>query len=163
MFTVFGASGNTGSVVARRLLDAGKKIRVVVRHPEKVAELRSRGAEVRAGDVTDANAVKSALSGSEGAYLLLPPDNASTDLLARNRRIVDDYVSGLTAAKVPHAVMLSSVGAQRPSGTGPIATVHYAETALPKQTRLPQPTAPVSSSISTVVPLAFGGILRPLR
>src|SRR5947209_4164036 len=109
MFTVFGASGNTGSVVARRLLDAGKKIRVVVRHPEKVAELRSRGAEVLAGDVTDANTVKSALSGSEGAYLLLPPDNASTDLLARNRRIVDDYVSGLAAARVPHAVMLSSV------------------------------------------------------
>jgi uncharacterized protein YbjT (DUF2867 family) len=132
MFTVFGASGNTGSVVARRLLDAGKKIRVLVRHPEKVAELRSRGAEVLAGDVTDANAVKSALSGSEGAYLLLPPDIASTDLLARNRRIVDEYVAGLTITNVPHAVMLSSVGAQRPSGNGPIASLHYAETALPK-------------------------------
>jgi uncharacterized protein YbjT (DUF2867 family) len=28
--------------------------------------------------------------------------------------------------------MLSSIGAQRPSGTGPIVTVHYAETMLPK-------------------------------
>jgi uncharacterized protein YbjT (DUF2867 family) len=132
MFTVFGASGNTGSVVARRLIEAGKKVRLVVRDPSKVAALRSHGAEVVTGDVTDAGTVKSALAGAEGAYLLLPPDNMSNDLVGRGRRIVEDYVAGLTAAKVPHAVMLSSIGAQRPSGTGPIVTVHYAETTLPK-------------------------------
>lgn len=132
MFTVFGASGNTGSVVARRLIEAGKKVRLVVRDPSKVAALRSRGAEVVTGDVTDAGTVQSALAGAEGAYLLLPPDNMSNDLVARGRRIVENYVAGLTAAKVPHAVMLSSIGAQRPSGTGPIVTVHHAETTLPK-------------------------------
>jgi uncharacterized protein YbjT (DUF2867 family) len=132
MFTVFGASGNTGSVVAKRLLDGGKKVRLFVRDPNKVAALRSRGAEVVAGDVLDANAVKSALAGAEGAYLLIPPDPRSTDFLGRGRRIVDDYLAALTEARVPHAVMLSSVGAQKPSGTGPIVTVHYAETTLPK-------------------------------
>jgi len=132
MFTVFGANGNTGSVVTRSLLEAGKKVRLVVRDPGKVAAFRSRGAEVVTGDVTDARAVESALAGAEGAYLLLPPDNRSNDLVGRNRKIVDDYLAGLSKAKVPHAVMLSSVGAQRPSGTGPIATVHYAETTLPK-------------------------------
>ena len=132
MFTVFGANGNTGSGVARRLLDAGKQVRLVVRDPAKVAALRSRGAEVLKGDVLDAGAVESALAGAEGAYLLVPPDNRSNDLLARGRKIVDDYVAGLSKAKVPHAVMLSSIGAQRPSGTGPIVTVHYAETILPE-------------------------------
>jgi uncharacterized protein YbjT (DUF2867 family) len=132
MFTVFGASGNTGSVVAKRLLDAGKKVRLVVRDPNKVAALRSRGAEVVTGDVLEAKAVKSALAGAEGAYLLIPPDPRSTDFLGRGRRIVDDYLAALTDARVPHAVMLSSVGAQKPSGTGPIVTVHYAETTLPK-------------------------------
>ena len=132
MFTVFGANGNTGSVVARRLIDAGKKVRLVVRDPKKVAALRSRGAEVITGDVTDASAVKSALAGAEGAYLLIPPDNTSNDLVGRGHRIVDSYLAGLNAAKVPHAVMLSSIGAQRPTGTGPIVIVHYAETTLPK-------------------------------
>jgi uncharacterized protein YbjT (DUF2867 family) len=130
MFTVFGASGNTGSTVADRLLDAGRKIRVVVRDAKKVAALRSRGAEVLSGDVTDAKAVASALAGAEGAYLLIPPDNASTDLVGRGRKIIDNYAAAL--AKVPHAVVLSSIGAQRPSGTGPIVTTHYAETTLPK-------------------------------
>jgi len=132
MFTVFGANGNTGSVVARRLIEAGKNVRLVVRNPDKVAALRSRGAEVVKGDVTDAGTVEPALAGAEGAYLLVPPDNKSNDLVGRGRRIVDNYLGGLTAAKVPHAVMLSSIGAQRPSGTGPIVTMHYAETRLPK-------------------------------
>jgi uncharacterized protein YbjT (DUF2867 family) len=130
MFTVFGASGNTGSVVAKRLLDAGKKIRVLVRDASKAAAFKSRGAEVVSGDVTDAKTVASALAGVEGAYLLIPPDNASTDLVARGRKIVDNYAAAL--ANVPHAVVLSSIGAQRPSGTGPIVTTHYAETTLPK-------------------------------
>jgi uncharacterized protein YbjT (DUF2867 family) len=132
MFTVFGANGNTGSVVARRLIDAGKEVRLIVRNPDKIAALRSRGAEVVTGDVTNASMVASVLAGAEGAYLLVPPDNTSNDLVGRGRRIVDNYAAGLTTAKVPHAVMLSSIGAQRPSGTGPIVTMHYAETALPK-------------------------------
>src|SRR3989442_655443 len=119
MFTVFGANGNTGSVVARRLLDSGKKVRLVVRDPNKVAALRSRGAEVVTGDVTDASAVKSALAGAEGAYLLVPPDNKSNDLVGRGRRIVDNYLAGLTAAKVPQAVMLSAIREPPAFGDGP--------------------------------------------
>jgi uncharacterized protein YbjT (DUF2867 family) len=130
MFTIFGASGNTGSVVAKRLLEAGRKIRVVVRDASKVAALRSRGAEIISGNVTDAKTVASALAGAEGAYLLVPPDNSSSDLVARGRSIVENYAAAL--ANVPHAVVLSSIGAQRPSGTGPIVTTHYAETTLAK-------------------------------
>jgi uncharacterized protein YbjT (DUF2867 family) len=129
MFTVFGANGHTGSIVAARLLDAGKQVRVVARDAAKVAALAKRGAEVVVGDVTDAGAVTKALAGAEGAYLLLPPDNASSDLLARARKIVANYVAGLRA--VPHAVLLSSVGAELASDTGPIVTVHHAETELP--------------------------------
>lgn len=131
MFTVFGASGNTGSVVARKLLDAGKQVRVLARDPKKVAALRERGAEVVTGDVTDAAAVRQALAGAEGAYLLVPPDLQSNDMVGRGRKIVDHYVAGLQAGKVSHAVMLSSVASQLPSGTGPIVITHYAEERLP--------------------------------
>src|SRR5438445_619759 len=88
MFTVFGANGNTGSVVARRLIEAGKNVRLVVRNPDKVAALRSSGAEVVKGDVTDAGTVEPALAGAEGAYLLVPPDNKSNDLVGRGRSAV---------------------------------------------------------------------------
>ena len=131
MFTVFGANGNTGSIVANRLLDRGKKVRVVARDAKKVEALRARGAEVFVGDVTDAAQVTAALAGAEGAYLLVPPDLGSNDVIGRGSKIIANYVAGLRANKVPHAVYLSSVGAQVPSGTGPIVITHNAEQELP--------------------------------
>jgi uncharacterized protein YbjT (DUF2867 family) len=130
MFTIFGASGNTGSVVARALLDRGRAVRVVARDPAKVAPLAARGAEVVRGDVLDRGSVERALLGAEGAYLLLPPDASSDDLVAQGRRVTANYVAALRQSPVRHAVLLSSVGAQVPSGTGPIVTVHEAERAL---------------------------------
>lgn len=126
MFTIFGATGNTGSVVANQLLAQGKQVRVVGRDAGKLAQFK--GAEAIVGDVTDAAVVAKALAGAEGAYLLLPPDNANPDLIARNKRINDNYVAGLKSVK--HVVVLSSVGAERSSGTGPIVTAHNLEQAL---------------------------------
>ena len=130
MFTIFGATGNTGSVVATKLLDAGKQVRVVGRDAGKLAAFAKRGAELVVGDVTDGTLVAKALAGAEGAYLLLPPDNASADLVARNKIVAENYRAGLEAARVPHVAVLSSVGAEKPSGTGPIVTAHNLEQVL---------------------------------
>ena len=133
MFVVFGASGNTGSVVASTLLDAGKKVRVVARDASKVAALAKKGAEVFTGDVLDAAVVAKALEGAdEGAYFLVPPDPKSTGFVARGKKLAEGYAAGLAKANVKHGVFLSSVGAQLPSGTGPIVTAHNMEETLKK-------------------------------
>jgi len=62
MFTVFGATGNTGAVVAERLIAAGKPVRVAVRDASKV---RVRGAEIVTGDLSDAAFVTRALTGAD--------------------------------------------------------------------------------------------------
>ena len=137
MFVVFGASGNTGSVVASTLLEHGKKVRVVARDASKVSALAKKGAEVFIGDVLDAASVAKALEGAdEGAYFLVPPDPKSTGFIARGKKLVENYVAGLAKANVKHAVYLSSVGAQLPAGTGPIVTAHNAEEAF-KKTKTP--------------------------
>ena len=132
MYVVFGANGHTGSVVADKLIEHGNRVRAVARDPKKLEALRAKGAEVVAADVLDAAGVANALRGAEGAYLLIPPDNASMDLVARGRRIIDNYVAGLSQHAIPHAAVLSSVGAQMASGTGPIVITHHAEMTLPK-------------------------------
>ncbi len=132
MFTVFGASGNTGSVVAESLLAEGEKVRVVARARDKVQGLADKGAEVFVGDVLDASSVVGALRGATGAYFLLPPDLRSDDLVGRNRRIAEGYARAIEEVGLPHAVLLSSVGAQVPSGTGPIVTARAAEELLGK-------------------------------
>ncbi|HEU4406033.1 MAG TPA: hypothetical protein VFS43_12265 [Polyangiaceae bacterium] len=79
---------------------------------------------------TSGASVERALRGAEGAYLLLPPDPSSDDFVAPGRRIAGNFAAALRKSPVRHAVLLSSVGAALPSGTGPIVTAHEAERAL---------------------------------
>lgn len=130
MYAILGASGNTGSVVARSLLAAGKKVRLVVRDASKVTALASAGAEVVTGAIDDVAVLTRAFTGASGAYVLLPPDLRSEDLPTENAKRTESIRAALAAAKVPHVVLLSSIGAQLPKGTGPIATVHHAEQVL---------------------------------
>jgi len=53
MFVVTGASGNTGSIVANRLLDNHKQVRVIGRKAEHLQQFTKRGAEAVIADLTD--------------------------------------------------------------------------------------------------------------
>jgi uncharacterized protein YbjT (DUF2867 family) len=127
MFVVAGVSGNTGSVVANTLLSERCKVRVLVRDASKGAVWKAKGADVVVVDLHGPEEVlASAFAGAEGAYVLLPP-LMRDDFLEVNARTVRALTSGLKAARVPHTVLLSSIGAQHAAGTGPILTVHRAE------------------------------------
>jgi len=67
---VTGATGFTGGHLARHLLGAGHDVAVLVRPPSvaRAADLVAAGAEVRAGDLTDAAAVQKAAAGCEVVY-----------------------------------------------------------------------------------------------
>lgn len=127
MITVIGAGGNTGASVARHLLDAGSRIRVVGRNAEKLAPLAARGAEVAAGDLGDRAFLDRIFSGAEAAYLLVPPNYTTSDFLGHYEAIGDAFAAALEAAGVLHAVVLSSLGAEVPSGTGLIGGVRRLE------------------------------------
>jgi uncharacterized protein YbjT (DUF2867 family) len=130
MFVVMGATGNTGSVVAKTLLQEGKPVRVVVRDAARGAAWKERGAEVAIADSLDVAALTQALRGADGVYVMVPPDRASNTVLEGQRRVVDAYAQAITAARPKHLVLLSSVAAHLPGGTGPIRSVHYAEQRL---------------------------------
>jgi len=132
MITVFGATGHTGGAAAAHLLKAGKKVRVVARHAEKLAGLKKSGAEVRVGDIAEAQLARDALVGSEAAYLLIPPNMTTNDMPAYQSRIVDNLSSAIEAAGVRYVVLLSSIGAHHKEGTGPIVAVHHFEERLRK-------------------------------
>ena len=131
MYVVAGVSGQTGSVVALTLLAAGKPVRVIVRSEEKGREFKERGAEVAVLSLEDSNALAAALRGATGAYLLIPPPGPEVSgIIARGHRVIDSFAAALQKSPVPHVVLLSSVGAQHPDGTGPIAMLHYGERTL---------------------------------
>lgn len=130
MITVLGASGNTGRVVAEALLGRGEQVRAVGRDAAKLEPLRARGAEVAVGDAADASFLARAFAGAETAYTLIPPDPRATDFRAHQDRVGEATVKALRQAGVKRVVFLSSVGADLPAGTGPIAGLHAQEERL---------------------------------
>ena len=131
MFVVLGASGNTGKVVASTLLAQGKAVRIVLHSDAGGGQAwREKGAEVAVADVEDRAALGRALSGSEGAYVLLPPALHSSHVRMDNDRRAKNLAAAIAAAGVGHVVMLSSVGAQHPDGPGPIPYIHDAEATI---------------------------------
>lgn len=130
MFVVAGASWNTGKAVAQNLLDQGRPVRVITREVANGDPWKAKGAEVAVANLGDADALTQALRGAEGAYLLFPRSFIQPDLRAYQDRMIEAIAHAVEVNRVPHVVFLSSMGAQHPSGTGPIVGLHLAEQRL---------------------------------
>ncbi len=132
-FVVAGATGHVGSVVARELLTSGHKVRAIVRSVEKAKSLAAHGAELLTGELGDAGFLARALRGADGTFLLLPPPpNDAQDVRALLDRLAQVEASAVAESGVRHVVLLSSWGAERSAGTGPIVGLHVLEQALKK-------------------------------
>lgn len=126
-YVVAGVSGHTGAVVADTLLDQGKKVRVLVRDRAKGDRFGKRGAEVVVADLADAGALARAFDGASGAFVLLPPNMQAQDFRAYQRTVIDAIAAAAEVSRLPHLVLLSSIGAQHAEKVGPIAGIHEAE------------------------------------
>lgn len=130
MYAVLGASGNTGHVVAKTLLSRGQKVRAIGRNATHLQPLAADGAEISVADVTDASALTKAFHQADSAYVMLPPNPTSNDFRGFQERASDAIVAALQKAGVKNIVALSSYGADKSSGTGPVVGLHNLEQKL---------------------------------
>lgn len=125
--TVTTPTGHIGSRLCGILIDQGAQLTVIARNPEKAKHLADRGANVIAGSHDDAATLEQAVRNSESFFWVMPPTYTSRDPLGDSRRFADVAASVIRKFPDLRVVQLSSIGAQRPAGTGPIAGLHYAE------------------------------------
>ena len=130
MYAITGATGNTGSVIVERLLDAGQEVRAIGRSPERLHALAAKGAEPFLADLDDATSLTRAFTGADGVYLMIPPKPQSTNPLGDQARVRYAMASALVTAGVRRAVTLSSIGADKTTGTGPVLGLHALEEQL---------------------------------
>jgi uncharacterized protein YbjT (DUF2867 family) len=118
-------------VAAGELLADGEPIKAIVRDANRGASWRARGAEIAAGSLEDRAFLAKTIAGAAGFFVLLPPNATETgDYFAAQRRTSDAIAGAVKDSRVPHVVMLSSLGAELAEGTGPIKSLHYLENAL---------------------------------
>jgi uncharacterized protein YbjT (DUF2867 family) len=130
MYVVLGASGHTGQIVATNLLAGGQKVRVVGRNAAHLQTLAAKGAEPFVADVTDAVALAKAFHQADSAYVMIPPNTTSDDPLGYANRVADAIAAAVEKAGTKNVVSLSSIGADKPSGTGPVAGLYHLEQKL---------------------------------
>jgi uncharacterized protein YbjT (DUF2867 family) len=130
MYVITGATGNTGSIVAEKLLAKGEKVRVVGRDAKRLERFTQKGAEAFVADATDAGALTRAFGGAKAAYAMIPPNIGAPDVRAHQERVNDALVSAIEKNGVKHAVVLSSFGADKPNKTGPVVGLHNLEEKL---------------------------------
>jgi uncharacterized protein YbjT (DUF2867 family) len=129
MYVVLGANGRAGGEVARTLIERGKAVRVVLRRKDQGEKWTALGAEVAVARIEDAGAMTDALKGASGAFLLNPPP-VSGDPYQRTEELGAALAEAARRARLPKAVVLSSIGAQHAAGTGVIATLNRFEALL---------------------------------
>jgi uncharacterized protein YbjT (DUF2867 family) len=150
MILVFGATGNVGGALVRRLAGDGVPVRAVVRDPGR-ADLPP-GVEAVAGDLTDVASLRPAIAGTSAAFLL------------SGYAGIDDLAAEMAKGGVERAVLLSSSAAPTGDTTNAVARYHLASERAVRDAGLAwtflQPNSFMTNTYEWVPQLRAGDVVR---
>ncbi|HEV3027671.1 MAG TPA: NmrA family NAD(P)-binding protein [Planctomycetota bacterium] len=130
VIAVVGATGHIGTVLTEELLRRGHEVRALGRDKTRLAALASKGAKTKTAAFDDAAGLTEALKGADAAFTMIPPSYGEDRFSAWQDRSGEAIAKAVSKGGVKHVLDLSSVGAQHPSGTGPITGLHRQEKRL---------------------------------
>lgn len=127
---VTGATGHVGSRLIELLRERGVAVKALGRSAAKLSAAAAAGAEAVEGNLEDTDLLTKTFTGAAGVFALIPPSVSEPDFRAYQKKVIESLATALERAGAPRVVTLSSVGADKPSGTGPIAGLHLLEQRL---------------------------------
>jgi uncharacterized protein YbjT (DUF2867 family) len=130
MITILGATGNVGGKIACNIIIKGEPVRLVSRSVARMGTFTGKQTETLAGDALDTDFLVRAFTGADAVFSLIPPNPKAGKFMSYADAIGGSIARALELAKVKYVVNLSSVGADLPEGTGPIAGLHHQEARL---------------------------------
>jgi NAD(P)H dehydrogenase (quinone) len=128
---ITGAAGNLGRLVIEELLASGTpahEIVAIVRDPEKVADLATRGVEIRRGDYGDASTWRPALAGVDKLLLISVSGPGASDA----HRNVIDAAADTGIERIAYTSILNA-----DTSSNPLAGEHAATERLIAATGIP--------------------------
>ena len=115
---VMGATGPQGRPVAEKLIQAGYKVRALVRDPGRAQDLAAKGIEIVQGDLNDGPSVAAAMNGQDGVFMLISffagrPDQARNVVDAAATNGVQKIVWNATGPVLPFETGNPSIDMRR--------------------------------------------------
>lgn len=131
-YVITGSSGHISKPIVLQLLNEGHDVTVIGRSAGNLGELTSKGAKAAIGSVDEIPFLTDTFKGADAVYLMVPPNFAAANMKDYIAFVGNNYAAALKASGVKNAVVLSSIGAHRSSGLGPIDGIHRVEQELNK-------------------------------
>jgi uncharacterized protein YbjT (DUF2867 family) len=125
--TIAGSLGNIGKPLTNNLVAAGHEVTVISSQADRKTEIETLGAKAAIGSVSDAVFLTQALTGADAVFAMTPPNMGGRNVITNTADAGQAFATAITAAGVQRVVMLSSIGADLPTGNGPIAGLHLIE------------------------------------
>lgn len=129
-YVITGSLGHTGRPITEGLVKAGHTVTVITSKAETAREIEALGAKAAVGSLEDGAFVKQAFADADAVYLMIPPNWNPANWRAWQNAISDNFVEAIKANDIRFAVVLSSIGAHRPDGVGPVKGLHDLEEKL---------------------------------
>lgn len=125
--TISGSLGNIGKHLTKKLIAAGHNVTVISSNSERKADIEALGAQAAIGSVSDAAFLKKAFAGADAVFAMTPPNMGGSNVVANTTNAGKALAEAIKESGVKRVVMLSSVGADKDGGTGPVTGVHNIE------------------------------------
>jgi uncharacterized protein YbjT (DUF2867 family) len=125
-----GATGHIGQVLTEELLKKGNQVRALGRDAGKLGHLRSLGAETHTPSFEDSQALATAFQGADAVFAMIPPSYGAEDFSLYQNQVGEAITEAVVHSGVPNVLLLSSIGADKKEGVGPIANLHFQEKRL---------------------------------
>lgn len=125
--TIAGSLGNIGKPLTESLVAAGHQVIVISSHSDRKADIEALGASAAIGSVSDAAFLTDAFTGADAVYTMTPPNLGGSNVIANTTAAGKSFAEAIQNADIKRVVVLSSIGADLPTGNGPIAGIHNVE------------------------------------
>lgn len=107
--TILGATGFVGKVLLSKALQAGHEVKVLVRDPEKLGELRDR-VEYVVGDALDLDSVRSAVAGSKAVLSTIAPPKRNPGDPHQYEKTMKNIISAMETAGLKRLIHIGGAG-----------------------------------------------------
>lgn len=124
---ISGSLGNIGKPLTAQLVKSGHDVTVISSNADRKDAIENLGAKAAVGSVSDAEFLSKTFAGADALFAMTPPNMGGVNIVRNTTDAGNAFAKAIQAANIKRVVMLSSIGADLPTGNGPIAGLYNIE------------------------------------
>ncbi|MGE8341692.1 MAG: NAD(P)H-binding protein [Flavobacterium sp.] len=124
---ISGSLGNIGKPLTAQLVKSGHDVTVISSTAHRKDAIENLGAKAAIGSISDSDFLSKTFTGADALFAMTPPNMGGVNIIKNTTEAGAAFAKAIQETKIKRVVMLSSIGADLPTGNGPIAGLYNIE------------------------------------